>query len=263
MVKKRIIPCLFLQNGFLVRSEKFSIHQSIGNAVHQVERFNDWAVDELIYIDISRDDSYDLNRDDMKIKSSEGILAVLEAVSRTCFMPLTFGGGIRSIDDIYQRVRRGADKVTVNTMALRDPSFVKEASNVFGSQCIIVSIDFIRSPDGKAIVVTEHGKVETDLELVQWAREVAASGAGEIFLNAVDRDGTGAGYDLEAISSVTEAVNIPVIACGGVGNFIQMGEGITKANADAVSAGNIFHFTELSAMRARKQLVKMGVDVRQ
>jgi cyclase len=262
MLKKRLIPCLFLKNGFLVRSEKFEYHQLLGNAIHQVERFNAWEVDELIYIDITSDDVYDIRRDDLKVKSEDNILTILEAVSKTCFMPLTFGGRIRSIQDIHDRVSRGADKVTINTQAVLDPGFITEASKIFGSQAIIVSIDVKSTQQEEYEVFYNHGKTATGLHPVEWAREAEKRGAGEIFLNSIDRDGSAEGYDIELIRQVSDAVRIPVIACGGVGQFKHFSQGIMDGDADAVAAGNIFHFTELSTKRARKELIKSGVDVR-
>lgn len=262
MLKKRLIPCLFLKNGFLVRSEGFQHHQLLGNAIHQVERFNAWEVDELIYIDISEDDYYDIRRDDMKIKNESDILKILEAISKTCFMPLTFGGRIRTLQDIYDRVSRGADKVTINTQALAEPSFITESSMVFGSQAIVVSIDVKLNPDGTYEVYSHHGKTPTGLHPVTWAKQAEEAGAGEIFLNSIDRDGMAGGYDTTLIRQVAEAVSIPVIACGGVGQFKHFAQGIHEGMADAVAAGNIFHFTELSGKRARKELIKAGVHVR-
>lgn len=262
MLKKRLIPCLFLKNGFLVRSERFEKHQLLGNAIHQVERFNSWEVDELIYIDISESETYDLRRDDQKVKSEPDLLRILEAVSKTCFVPLTFGGRIRSLEDIHSRIKRGADKVTINTRAIEDPSFVREASSVFGAQAIIVSIDVKQHENGKYEVFSHRGKVPADRGPIEWAREVEAAGCGEIFLNSIDRDGSAKGYDLELIRSVAESVNIPVIACGGAGIFKHMGLAIKEGKADAVAAGNIFHFTELSVKTARKQLIKMEIPIR-
>ena len=262
MIKKRLIPCLFLKNGFIVRSEKFRIHQYLGNAINQVERFNSWNVDELIYIDISEDSIYDIRRDDLKVKCENNIYELISAISKTCFMPLTFGGGIRTIDDIAQRLRRGADKVPINTKALESPDFIGESAAKFGSQCIIVSVDVVKHDNGIYEVFSKHGKIPTGMSPVWWAKDVERLGAGEIFLNSVDRDGTGQGYDLELIRSVADAVTIPVIACGGVGRFSDFADGIIQGNADAVSAGNIFHFTELSVKQARKHLIKAGVNVR-
>lgn len=263
MLKKRLIPCLFLKNGFLVRSEQFKTHQLLGNAIHQVERFNAWDVDELIYIDISEDDQYDIRRDDLKVKNETNVLNILEAISKTCFMPLTFGGRIRTMQDIQDRIARGADKVTLNTIAIDHPGFITESAKYFGSQAIIVSIDVKQHADGRYEVYYQHGKTPTGKHPVDWSKEVERLGAGEIFLNSMDRDGMATGYDLSLIRSVADAVKIPVIACGGVGRFPHFAEGILEGHADAVAAGNIFHFTELSAKQARKSLIRMGVDVRQ
>jgi cyclase len=268
MLKKRLIPCLFLKNGFLARSEQFERHQLLGDAIHQVERFNAWDVDELIYIDISEEDEYDTGRRDLKTKGGDNILGILEKVAKTCFMPLTFGGKIRTLEDIHARISRGADKVTINTAALENPGFIAEAARCFGSQAIIVSIDVRRHPDaqgqptGQPEVFSNHGRTPTGRDPVTWAREVERFGAGEIFLNAIDRDGMATGYDVDLIRSVADAVSIPVIACGGVGRFEHFAAGITEGHADAVAAGNIFHFTELSAKRARKALLSNGVCVR-
>lgn len=262
MLKKRLIPCLFLKNGFLVRSEDFSQHQLLGNAIHQVERFNAWEVDELIYIDISEDEHYDLRRDDMKVKSEGDILKILEAVSKTCFMPLTFGGKIRTLQDVHDRISRGADKVTINTQAILNPGFITEGARSFGSQAIVVSIDVQQKADGAYEVFYNHGRTPTGMSPVEWAKKAEQYGAGEIFLNSIDRDGKAIGYDTALIRQVAEAVSIPVIACGGVGQFKHFAQGIQDGMADAVAAGNIFHFTELSGKRARKELIKAGVHVR-
>jgi len=262
MLKKRLIPCLFLKNGYLVRSEQFKTHQILGNAVHQVDRFNEWDVDELIYIDISEDDQYHTGREDTKIKGENSVLDLLETISKSCFMPLTFGGKIRTLQDIQDRISRGADKVTINTIALDQPDFITESAKVFGSQAIIVSIDVKQHEDGRYEVMRNHGREGTGRDPVQWAQEAERLGAGEIFLNAIDRDGMATGYDVELVRRVSDSVNIPVIACGGVGRFPDFAVGIVEGHADAVAAGNIFHFTELSAKQARKALVKMNVDIR-
>lgn len=263
MLKKRLIPCLFLKNGFLVRSEQFKTHQLLGNAIHQVERFNAWEVDELIYIDITDETDVENGRDDLKIKSESNSLAILEAVSRTCFMPLTFGGRIRTMQDIQDRISRGADKVTLNTVAIDNPDFIASAARYFGSQAILLSMDVRKQPDGQYEVYADHGRRPTGKQPVAWAQEAERLGAGEIFLNSIDHDGMACGYDLELVRSVSDTVNIPVIACGGVGRFPHFAQGIIDGHADAVAAGNIFHFTELSAKQARKALIKMNIDIRQ
>ena len=255
-----MIPCLLLQNGLLVRSEEFKTHQVMGNPIHQVERFSAWAVDELVYLDITREGIHDLRRDDQKVKGSADILEIVEAISRTCFVPLTFGGGIRTLEDVRQRIARGADKVAINTQAVDEPEFITEAAGVFGSQAIVVSID-AKARDGGWEVMTRWGNHATGLDVVEWAREAERRGAGEIFLNSVDRDGMANGYDLPLITGVSEATRIPVIACGGVGRFKHMVDGV-RAGASAVSAANIFHFTEHSTQRAKKTLADAGVPVR-
>jgi len=262
MLKKRLIPCLFLKNGHLVRSEKFSYHQLLGDPIHQVDRINSWSADELIYVDISNEDFYDLRRDDMKNKRVENIYEILSEVSKTCFIPLTFGGNIRTIDQIRELVKRGADKILINTIALENPSFITEGAEKFGSQCIVVGIDVKKNEKGAYEVYSNHGKKSTGKDPIEWAKEAEKFGAGEIFLNSIDRDGTAEGYDLELIKSVSEAVHIPVIACGGVGIFEHFAEGIMEGKASAVAAGNIFNYTENSVIRAKKTLQKEGIPIR-
>jgi imidazole glycerol-phosphate synthase subunit HisF len=261
VLKTRLIPCLLLMNGLLVRSEEFSLHQVIGNPVNQVERFSAWAVDELIYIDITRAGAHDLRRDDHKIKAKTDLLDIIDEVSRSCFVPLTFGGGIRTLEDIRLRLAHGADKVAINTAAVERPEFVEEAAGVFGSQAIIVSIDAKAGLDGGWEVMTRWGRHASGLDVVEWARAAEARGAGEIFLNSVDRDGMAGGYDLALIEAVSEATSIPVIACGGVGKFTHLVDGV-RAGASAVSAANIFHFTEHSTQLAKRALADAGVPVR-
>jgi imidazole glycerol-phosphate synthase subunit HisF len=261
MLKRRLIPCLLLQNGLLVRSELFSIHQVLGNPIHEVERFNDWNVDELIYIDISRDESYDLRRDDMRVRLLDEPLEILDHVSRSCFMPLTWGGRIRTIEDMRTRFRRGADKITINTAAYQNPDLITEGARLFGNQAIVVSVDARRHTDGRCEVFVHGGRTPTGRTPADWAREVEQFGAGEIFLNSIDRDGTGRGFDLELIRSVVDATQIPVIACGGVGRYEDFAAGI-RAGASAVSAANIFHFKELSDRNAKRAMKLGGIDVR-
>ncbi len=262
MLTTRLIPCILLKNGLIVRSEQFAYHQNLGDPIHQVRRYTEWQVDELVYLDISRDEQYDLRRDDHKIKGLTGILDILSAVSEHCFVPLAFGGRIRTLEDITQRLRRGADKVVINTQALRRPAFIAEAAGVFGSQCIVLSIDAKRRAEGVYEVCADGGRTPMRIDPVQWAREAEALGAGEILLNSIDRDGMAQGYDLELIRSVVEAVDIPVIACGGAGTFEHFVSGVTEGRADAVAAANLFQFTEHSYPRAKKRLQAAGVSVR-
>jgi imidazole glycerol-phosphate synthase subunit HisF len=262
MLKTRLIPVLLIKNGQLVRSKTFSFHQIIGNPIHEAARYNEWNVDELIYIDISREGAHDPNRDDLNIEGYENILDVLRLVAKQCFVPLTFGGGIRSFKDLEDRIQLGADKVTINTLALESPEFITEASRKFGSQAIVVSIDAKRNEFGSWDVVRNFGKDSTGLSPVDHARTVEKAGAGEIFIQSVDADGTGKGYEIDLIRQVSAAVEIPVIACSGVGKYDDFVAGVTEGGASAVSAANIFHFKELSDRHAKRTLVKNGINVR-
>ncbi|MEA3210628.1 MAG: imidazole glycerol-phosphate synthase subunit HisF [Chthoniobacter sp.] len=261
MLKKRLIPVLLLQNGLLVRSELFSIHQVLGNPIHEVERFNHWSVDELIYLDISRDDRYDLGRDDTRVRGLTDRLGILQEVAKTCFMPLTWGGRIRTVEEMRERIARGADKITLNTAAVRTPELITQGARVFGSQAIVVSIDSKRLPDGTLEVFIDGGRTATGLHPADWAREVERLGAGEILLQSIDRDGAGEGYDLPLISAVASVTTIPVIACSGVGRYEDYAEGI-RAGASAVAAANIWHFKELSDRGGKRALAKAGIDIR-
>ena len=261
MLKHRLIPVLLLQNGLLVRSESFETHQIIGNPIHEVERFNEWNVDELVYLDISRDEDYDLRREDSRVRGLADPLEILDAVSRTCFMPLTWGGRIRSVKDMGRRFERGADKIVVNTQAVRTPELITEGARVYGSQAIVVGVDVRRHADGSTEVYVDGGRTGTGLAPERWAAEAQERGAGEIFLQSIDRDGTGRGYDVELIEAVTAATTVPVIACGGVGVFEHYAAGI-QAGASAVAAANIWHFKELSDRGGKRALARAGVDVR-
>lgn len=260
MLKQRLIPVLLLKNGQLVRSERFDVHQVLGNPVHEVERFNQWAVDELIYIDISDNDDID-GRMDMKIRREESPLAILESVAAHCFMPLTFGGRIRTVEDVRARISRGADKITIASAAIENPTLITDAAAIFGSQAIVVVIDAKRSGDGWEVVY-DHARKHTGLAPADLARRVEALGAGEILLQAVDRDGTAEGYDLDLIRSVTAVTTIPVVALGGVGKLEHFADAIVGAGASAAAAANIFHFVELSDRRAKRAMVKAGVRMR-
>jgi imidazole glycerol-phosphate synthase subunit HisF len=261
MLKKRLIPVLLLQNGLLVRSELFKIHQVIGNPIHEVSRLNEWNVDELVYLDISLTDEYDLRREDHKIRNLTHPLDILAAVSKTCFMPLTWGGRIRSVEDMRLRFSRGADKVTINSEAVRSPQLITGGAKAFGVQAIVVSIDAVRHPDGTREVRIDGARTPTGLKPEEWARQAEDRGAGEILLQSIDRDGTGQGYDLDLIHDVASATTIPIIACSGVGRYEQYADGI-RAGASAVAAANIWHFKELADRGGKRALAKAGIDVR-
>lgn len=259
MHKKRLIPVLLLRNGVIVQSKGFKRYQSLGSPSAAVERLSSWASDELVYLDISPSPVYDLKRDDLNYPKFDSILEIIRLVASKCFMPLTFGGGIRTLDDIYQRLKAGADKVTLNTIAIDRPEFIGECAREFGSQCIVISIDARRSE--KQWVVYRGGRTPADMLPQAWAKKAEEQGAGEILLNSIDRDGAGTGYDMALIQEVSQSVSIPVIALGGVGTWQHLEEGI-KSTASAVAAANIFHYSENSIYNAKRYLYDRGNNVR-
>lgn len=261
MTKIRLIPVLYIKNGLIVRSEGFSYHQNIGNIVNEAKRYNDWNVDELIYIDISREKYYDLRRDDHNIKSYNSIGNVISEIAKVCFMPLTFGGGIRTLTDIDFRIRNGADKITLNTGAFENPDLISAAAKKYGSQAVVISIDY-RLVAGQPIVFTNFGQTNTKITVRDWVKTCEQLGAGEIFLNAIERDGKATGYDLETIGQIAEASQLPVIACGGASDLTDFTTLAKNTKVSAVAAGNIFHFTELSYPRAKSLLKQAGLNFR-
>lgn len=264
MPRPRLIVCLLLKHGLIVRSEGFAIHQVIGNPMSTVRRLSDWNVDEVILLDISAGEEHDLRRDDLSMRYQDStVLSVLREVAEVCFMPLTFGGRIRTLQDIEGRLAAGADKCTINSQALRTPEIVTDAARRFGSQCIVVGIDARRRDHGTCEVFGDGGKRPTGLDPAAWARRAEALGAGEIFLNSIDRDGSAAGYDLDLIRDVADAVTIPVIACGGVGRYEDFASGVIEGGASAVAAANIFHFFELSYPLAKQACLDAGLPMRQ
>jgi imidazoleglycerol phosphate synthase cyclase subunit len=259
----RLIPVILLKNGLIVRSQLFQIHQSIGNPLHTVRRLSNWNVDELILLDISSGDNHDLRRDDLQVQyNSATLLGLLPEIAKLCFMPLAVGGRIRSVSDMRDRFVRGADKCIINSEAYRRPALIAEASEAFGAQAVVVSIDALRTEEGQWEVYVDGGKSPTGLTPAVWAKECERLGAGELLINSIDRDGSGFGYDIELIRSVTSAVSIPVIACGGVGRYEDFVEGIVDAGASAAAAGNIFNFFELAYPHAKRTCVDAGVAMR-
>ena len=261
MKKNRVIPVLLLRNGWLVQSKSFSKYQNLGNPVWSVKRLSEWASDELIYLDISRDDHHDMRRDDIGHPNRQSFLEIIEDVSAETFMPITVGGRIRTLEDIRKRLALGTDKIAINTQASDRPEFITKAAKEFGSQCIVVSIDVLRDGTARAVKV-EGGRRDTNRNPMQWAREVQERGAGEILLNSIDRDGMKNGYDIELLNSVSASVSIPVIACGGVGTWEHFAEAFNKTKVDAVAAANIFHYMDQSVFLAKKFLHEKGYNVR-
>jgi imidazole glycerol-phosphate synthase subunit HisF len=254
MLAKRVIPCLDVDRGRVVKGTNFVNLRDAGDPVEVAARYEKEGADELVYLDICA--------------SHEGRDIMLDVVRRTAeqiFMPLTVGGGIRTIDDIRQLLLAGSDKVSINSAAVKDPKFVYEAARRFGSQCIVVNIDPKRVPHNGGQRFEVHingGRVSTGLEAVPWAREVERLGAGEIVLTSMDADGTKDGYDLEITAAVSEAVTIPVVASGGAGKPEHLADAITIGKADAALAASIFHFGEYTIEEAKREMAARGVAVR-
>lgn len=263
MLKKRLIACLLLMDGQLVESIGFSKFLMIGNAIMAVQHFNAWEVDEIVFLDINRKKNYDFLRNDVNYDNTLGHFKdVIKYISKSCFVPLTAGGGIRFVDDMREYLHAGADKVSINTAALHTPELITEGARIFGSQCIVVSIDVKRQEDGTHHVMAHFGQEDTGKNVVAWAKEVEKLGAGEIFLTSIDQDGSLQGYDIHLLKSVAAAVKIPVIASGGVGDWKHLVDGINEGGVAAVSVGNKFHFTEHSTKHAKVYMREHGIAVR-
>lgn len=264
MNRPRLIPVLLLKNGLLVRSQLFKTHQAIGNPLSTIMRYSNWNIDELVLLDISEGEVQDLRRDDLQISyEGKGLIDLIKQISSVCHMPLSVGGGIRTLEDIQGRLMAGADKCVINSKALEDPTFIKEAAQKFGSQCIVLSVDVLLKDNGDYEVFSEGGQRATGYDPVIWVQLAEEAGAGEILLNSINRDGSGKGYDVALIKSVTSAVSLPVIACGGVGKYEDFSPGIVDGAASAVAAANIFHFFELSYPQAKKACLNVGLPMRE
>lgn len=248
---KRIIPCLDVKDGRVVKGINFVNLRDAGDPVEAAIAYDKAGADELCFLDITA--------------SAENRGTMIDVVKRTVehvFIPVTVGGGIRTLQDIDNLLRAGADKVSINTTAVANPEFVKEASYRFGSQCTVVAIDAKRAGENIWLVYTHGGRKKTEIDAIEWAKRMEDYGAGEILLTSMDRDGTKDGYDLELTRRITEAVKIPVIASGGAGNLEHLYEGIAIGGADAVLAASIFHFGEYSIKEAKEYLKKKGIPVR-
>jgi cyclase len=251
MLAKRIIPCLDVNAGRVVKGVNFVDLRDAGDPVEIARQYDAQGADEITFLDITA--------------SSDGrdlILPVIRAVADQVFIPLTVGGGVRSVEDVRRLLNAGADKISINTAAIQNPGLVKECADKFGSQCIVVAIDAKRVGDHWE-VFTHGGRNATGLDAVAWARRVAELGAGEILLTSMDRDGTGQGFDVELTRAVSQSVAIPVIASGGVGSLDHLVEGVTQGAADAVLAASIFHFGQHTIGQAKRYMAERGVCVRE
>ncbi len=251
MLKVRVIPCLDVKDGRVVKGVNFVNLVDAGDPVEQARVYDAAGADELTFLDITASSD---NRDT--------ILDIAASTAEQCFMPLTIGGGVRTTDDIRQLLLAGADKASIMTAAVKRPEFVSEAAERFGSQCIVVAIDARRSGPGKWEVFTHGGREPTGIDAVEWAKRMAASGAGEILLTSMDRDGTKEGFDCELTRAIADSVTIPVIASGGVGTLDHLVEGVRKGHASAVLAASIFHFGEYSIGQAKEYMAGAGIPVR-
>jgi len=261
MKKNRLIPVVLLKNGWIVQSKEFNRYQNLGNPTAAVKRISEWGSDELIYLDISKDDEYDIRRNDQNYPNRQSFLEIIEDVSKVTFMPITVGGKINSLEDIEKRLNLGADKITLNTIAISDPDFISLAAKEFGSQCIVISID-TKTDDGEDFVYNHKLSSLTNLNVLDFSKLVENMGAGEILLNSVDRDGLGGGYDLNLIKLVSNTVNIPVISCGGVSEWSHFQDAFEQTKTDAVAAANIFHYRDQSVYLAKKYLYDNNSNVR-
>ncbi|AGA68752.1 imidazole glycerol phosphate synthase subunit hisF [Desulfitobacterium dichloroeliminans LMG P-21439] len=251
MLAKRIIPCLDVHEGRVVKGTNFVNLRDAGDPVELAALYDQEGADELVFLDITA--------------SSEGRETMVDVVRRTAekvFIPFTIGGGLRTIEDIRKMLRAGADKVSLNTSAVQNPSLIEEGAHAFGSQCIVVAIDARQTSPGAWEVYIHGGRTPTGKDVLQWVEEVEHLGAGEILLTSMDRDGTKNGYDLELTRAVSRAVSLPVIASGGVGTLEHLAEGLTTGEADAVLAASIFHYREYSIAEAKAYLKAREIPVR-
>ena len=251
MLAKRIIPCLDVTAGRVVKGTNFVGLRDAGDPIEIARRYNEQGADEVTFLDITASsDQRDI------------ILHIIEACAEQVFIPLTVGGGVRKVEDIRRLLNAGADKVSMNTAAVQNPDLVFDASSKVGSQCIVVAIDAKQVAPGQWHVFTHGGRNDTGMDAIEWAKKVDALGAGEILLTSMDRDGTKNGFDLALTRAVSDAVKIPVIASGGVGNLQHLADGVSKGRADAVLAASIFHFGEYTVRQAKEYMAARGIEVR-
>jgi len=251
VLTKRIIPCLDVTAGRVVKGVNFVELRDAGDPVEISRRYDEQGADELTFLDITA------SSDERDI-----ILHVIEAVAEQVFIPLTVGGGVRSVSDVRRLLNAGADKISINTAGVQNPQLIAEASARYGAQCIVVAIDAKSRPGGGWEVFTHGGRKPTGLDAVAWAREVERLGAGEILLTSMDRDGTRQGFDIALTRAISDAVGVPVIASGGVGNLQHLADGVTEGRADAVLAASIFHFGEHTVREAKEYMAARGIAVR-
>jgi cyclase len=256
MLAKRVIPCLDVHDGQVTRGVQFGKAEAgelrnVGDPVELALQYNEQGADEMVFFDITA-----------TAHERKTIVDVIERAGDQCFMPLTVGGGIRSVEDMSTMLKAGADKISINSAAIATPSLIREGAEKFGSQCIVVSIDAKKTGADQWRVFTHGGRKEAGLDAVEWAKEAVALGAGEIVLNSIDADGTKAGYDIEITRRISEAVGVPIVASGGAGNLDHMVDVLKEGKADAVLAASIFHFGEFTVGDVKAHLAKADIPVR-
>lgn len=251
MLKARIIPCLDVEGGRVVKGVNFVDLTDAGDPVEQARVYDAAGADELTFLDITA-----------SVENRDTIIDVVNRTAEQCFMPLTVGGGVRTTEDIRKLLLAGADKASINTAAVKNPEFVKQAAEKFGSQCIVVAVDAKTVSPGKFEIFTHGGREATGIDAVQWAKRMAEYGAGEILLTSMDRDGTKQGFNIELTRAIADAVPIPVIASGGVGTLEHMVEGVRDGHASAVLAASIFHFGTFTIAETKRYMAAHGIDVR-
>jgi cyclase len=251
MLKSRVIPCLDVKDGRVVKGVNFVDLIDAGCPIEQAKIYEQQGADELCFLDITASSD---NRDNF--------YHVVEQVAETCFMPLTVGGGVRNLDNIRNLLNAGADKVSINTAAIHNPEFVRDAAAKFGSQCIVVAIDAKLNDAGKFTIFTHGGRNDTGIDAIEWAKKMVAYGAGEILLTSMDRDGTKVGFDIPLTSAIANAVTVPVIASGGVGELQHFVDGVKLGGASAVLAASVFHFGKFKIAEVKEYMQKQNISVR-
>lgn len=248
---KRIIPCLDVDQGRVVKGVNFVDIKDAGDPVEVAKRYNDQGADEITFLDITASH-----------EQRDTTFEMVEAIAEQVFIPLTVGGGVRKLEDIRNLLNAGADKVSINSAAVSNPDFVKQAADKFGSQCIVVAIDAKQVSENKWEIFTHGGRKPTGLDAIDWAVKMTKLGAGEILLTSMDRDGVKTGFDLALTRAISDAVDVPVIASGGVGNLEHLVEGVKQGKADAVLAASIFHFNQYSIGEAKEHMQAAGIEMR-
>lgn len=253
MLKKRIIPVLLLSNGRMVKGKQFGNFRDTGKPNSAVRIYSAQDSDELVFLDVEASRSISSNHD--------SLLSIIHSAAEECFMPLAAGGGVDSLEKIKDLIAAGADKIVINTAAVKDPALITKATEKFGNQSVIAGIDYKTNSNGSKVWI-ESGTMPTELDPVEHALNLVELGAGEIFLNSIDRDGMMNGYDLETANKVSKAVSVPVIVCGGAGDFIHLSDLLSKTEASAAACASIFHFGDNNPIRARSYLKNLGISMR-